>query len=394
MMRIAHRQFIWQQQAPNWRWIIRYYKLFNTPPLNEASLSAIELTIDQIYLIGMAYIGTFLDQAFATKTIQVKIPGLTERHIERFLRFASLSVAELRNKLRAEHALDEGFAYRYSSLHEFPLVQISGAGAGEIACPLPTLLFWRITTGLYYALKDQEGFSEAFGQSFQDYTGEVLRYRITNEGMDVLGETEYLVGKDRKDTVDWIIQQGCESAIFVECKTKRLTWASKSGLANLGALEQDIQKLAGAVVQVYRTINDYRSGRYPQLSYSAGRRVYPLIVTLEEWYFFGYELPVRLENAVRETFAKAKLPISWLLEMPYSVMSIDEFETAAGVINTTGIHAFVSGKVNHPELRKWGYAAYCSDRHAEAVRNLPPLFDDEYRAMFADLAGQQEVRVD
>jgi hypothetical protein len=32
-MRIMHRQFVWQQQRFNWTWIIRYYKLFNTPAL-------------------------------------------------------------------------------------------------------------------------------------------------------------------------------------------------------------------------------------------------------------------------------------------------------------------------------------------------------------------------
>jgi hypothetical protein len=44
--------------------------------------------------------------------------------------------------------------------------------------------------------------------------------------MQIYCETEFQVGKDRKDTVDWIIQQGNKSAIFAEYKTKRLTWAS------------------------------------------------------------------------------------------------------------------------------------------------------------------------
>jgi hypothetical protein len=116
--------------------------------------------------------------------------------------------------------------------------------------------------------------------------------------MRVLREAEFQVGRHRKDTVDWIIQQADEGALFVECKTKRLTWASKAGLADLAALEQDIQKLAGAVVQVYRTLSDYREHRYPQLPYSVGRRIYPVIVTLEDWYFFGHELPVRFGSSV------------------------------------------------------------------------------------------------
>ena len=149
--------------------------------------------------------------------------------------------------------MDAGFIYRYSSLREFPLVQISHQGSDEIPCPIPTLLFWRITTGLYYTLKDVPGFPTAFGASFQRYVGYVIRQRITNPQMEVRSEAEYHVGRHRADTVDWIIQQGDKSALFVECKTKRLTWASKAGLADPSALEQDIRKLAGAVVQVYKT---------------------------------------------------------------------------------------------------------------------------------------------
>jgi hypothetical protein len=385
LMRISHRQFIWQQQSLNWRWIIRYYKLFNTPPIDALSQKTTGLTIDHIHLIGMSYLGMFLKSPFAMRQIKVEIPGLTEGHIDRFLRFTSLDLADLRKRLRAEHALDEGFVYRYSSLREFPLIRISQGASAEIACPIPTLLFWRVTTGLYYALKDEKGFPTALGQSFQDYVGEVLRHRITNKAMRVLGEAEYQVGRHRKDTVDWILQQGDEVALFVECKTKRLTWASKAGLADLTALEQDIRKLAGAVIQVYRTIIDYRANRYTQLPFSAGRRIYPVIVTLEDWYFFGHELPVRLETAVKEVMIRADLPIDWLEEMPYSVMSVDEFETATGVINTIGIHPFISGKVLDPQRRHWSYGPYGNDRYSNEVRNLPPLFEGEYEAMFAGL---------
>lgn len=387
LMRIAHRQFVWQQQRPSWRWIIRYYKLFNTPAIIAHAEQATGLSVDHIFLIGMCYHAIFLDRPRATRQLNIQIPGLDQQHIDRFLAFTCLGRAELGNRLRAEHALDESFGYSYSSLRAFPLVQISSQGMGEIACPVPTLLSWRITSGLYYALKDQRGFPTAFGASFQKYVGEVLQSRIINDAMAILPEVEYHIGRYRKDTVDWVIQQGRESALFVECKTMRLTWASKAGLSDLSALGQDIRKLAGAVVQVYRTIREYRSGLYPQLAFIEGRRIYPAIVTLEDWYFFGADLTTRLEGAVRTAMEAGGLPVSWLDEMPYSIFSIDEFEKAAGVISAVGIHPFIFGKLEDPELRRWAYGAYCNDRHREIVRNLPRLFHDEYEAMFAGVGA-------
>lgn len=268
LMRIMHRQFVWQQQRFSWTWIIRYYKLFNTPALTAHAEQATGLSIDQIYLIGMCYLGHFFSEPRWVRRVQVEIPELNVEHIERFLAFTSLTCTALAEKLRAEHALDEGFAYRYSSLRAYPIVQFSHGGIDEIACPVPTLLFWRITTGLYYSLRAQPGFPTAFGVSFQAYAGEVLQQRIVNPAMQVLGETEYHVGQNRKDSVDWIVQEGDAAALFVECKTMRLTWASKSGMADLTALAQDIRKLAGAVVQVYKPMRR----RVSQLSLSLAIR--------------------------------------------------------------------------------------------------------------------------
>ena len=385
LMRIAHRQFIWQQHRFGWRPVIRYYKLFNTPKIAALAQQATGLTVDEIYLIGMAYLGIFFGEPRASRQIDVQIPGLTQQHIDRFLAFTSLARNRLSSKLRDEHALDEGFAYRYSSLREFPLVQISYRGKDEIACPIPTLLFWRMTSGLYYSLRAVRGFPTAFGESFECYIGEVLRQRITNAGMSILEEEEYYVGLNRKDSVDWIIEQGGEAALFIECKTKRLTWTSKAGLADLTALERDIRKLAGAVAQVYKTIRDYRADRYPHLAFIEARRIYPAIVTLEDWYFFGFDMPARLDAAVRTIMEADDLPIAWLDEMPYSIMSIHELEKAAGIINTVGIQLFISGKVLDPELRRWGFGAYCNHRYPNDVANQQHLFRDEFDSMFSTL---------
>ena len=111
--------------------------------------------------------------------------GLTQQHIDRFLAFTSLTRDQLSDMLGFEHALDEGFGYRHSSLREFPLIQISDQGQDEIACPIPALLFWRLTSGLYYSLRRGlyyglaggrdyglrrgRGFTGALGESFERY---------------------------------------------------------------------------------------------------------------------------------------------------------------------------------------------------------------------------------
>jgi len=79
----------------------------HTPAITELAKRATGLTIDQIYLIGMAYLGIFFGNPRATRQINVEIPGLEQQHIDHFLAFTSCRRTKLGNRLRTEHALDE-----------------------------------------------------------------------------------------------------------------------------------------------------------------------------------------------------------------------------------------------------------------------------------------------
>lgn len=384
LMRISHRQFLWQQFSFQLVPIIRYYKLFDNPVIDNHIQTATGLTLKEIYLVGISYLGAFLRTPRVSRVLDIRIPGLTQEHYKRFLAFTSLPRNDLAERLRTEHSLDEGFGYRYSSLREFPMIGIYHDGQDQIACPIPTLLFWRITTGLYYTLKGVDGFLTEFGSSFERYVGEVLRARVTSDLRSILDEEEYLVGKDRKLTVDWIVQQKDEAALFIECKTKRMTWASKSEIFELSSLENDLDRLAAAVVQIYKTIVDYKADRYPNLPFVEGRQIFPMVVTLEDWYIFGGELPARLDDLVRAKMSSAKLPAAWLKDMPYSILSVHELEQAARYFNEVDLTELVLGRARNFEYASWGFASYCSHAYGKDRIALPPIFEDEYLALFSN----------
>ena len=109
-------------------------------------------------------------------------------------------------------------------------------------------------------------------------------------------------------------------------------------------------------------------------------------MTLEDWYLFGLDMPARLDAAVRTIMGTVGLPAVWLDEMPYSIMSVDEFEKSSGVTNAAGIESVIRGKVQHPEFRRWGFGAYCNHQYSNEVRNLADMFRDEYKAIFANFA--------
>jgi hypothetical protein len=133
---------------------------------------------------------------------------------------------------------------------------MSYQGNDAIVCPLMTLLFWRFTGGLYYELIADPRFANEFGEGFQTYVGEVIERACPDPKKQRIPEQDYAVGKMKKRTVDWIVADE-QSALFIECKAKRLSWGAKASLVDLGPLEADIDSMASAVVQVYKTVTDY-----------------------------------------------------------------------------------------------------------------------------------------
>ena len=55
LIRIAHRQFIWQANPPNSTTTIRYFKIFNRPAIDAICLEQIGLTASQLYISWCCY---------------------------------------------------------------------------------------------------------------------------------------------------------------------------------------------------------------------------------------------------------------------------------------------------------------------------------------------------
>src|SRR3954462_12036524 len=163
LIRIAHRQFIWQGNSPNSASIIRYYKIFNRPGIDAICGQKIGLNVWEIFMCGVAAMGFFLDRPAIVVPFKSPIKALTVEMFEKFFAFTSRPLAELRKQLKAEQQYNENFAYAYSSLRAWPLVRMTYQGSECLVCPQMTLLYWRFTGGLYYELITVPEFGNEFG---------------------------------------------------------------------------------------------------------------------------------------------------------------------------------------------------------------------------------------
>jgi hypothetical protein len=161
MIRIAHRQFIWQAN-PHSASIIRYFKIFNRPTIDKICCEQIGLTVWQTYMCGVAGMIFFSNRPSITIPFKSEIKALPKELFEKFFAFTSKPIRELKSQLKGEQQYNANFAYAYSSLREFPLVKMSYQGVDALVCPLVTLLYWRFTGGLYYQFIHVPEFANEF----------------------------------------------------------------------------------------------------------------------------------------------------------------------------------------------------------------------------------------
>jgi hypothetical protein len=387
MIRIAHRQFLWQANPPNSAAIMRHYKIFNRPVIDEICRQKIGLSIWETYMCATACMGFFLDRPAVAVPFKVDIKALSVEALEKFFAFTSRPLSELQAKLKSEQQYNANFAYAYNSLRAYPLVRMTYQGGDALVCPLMTLLYWRFTGGLYYELIGVPQFANEFGEGFQNYVGEVIEGACPAP-MQRLGEQPYMVGKAQKRTVDWIVADE-HAALFLECKAKRLSWDAKSFLEDLGPLEADIENMAAAVVQVYKTLTDHLDNAYPHFPAKDGRKIFPAVVTLENWRMFGPVMMNKLTEAVAAKLNGAALPPHLVEQMPYSVWAIEELEVGLQIMHANGIAGFMEGKLNSAEMRQWDWHGYMTNQYPKSFP-AQKLFEKDYDDMFSELYRAQE----
>jgi hypothetical protein len=280
--------------------------------------------------------------------------------------------------------------YAYHSLRAFPLIRIMYRGRDSLICPLPTLLFWRFTNGIYYEFCKKPGFDNAFGDAFQRYVGKVIERGTHPENTRFYPEAQYWVGKDSKRTVDWIVDQH-GAAIFVEAKTKRLAHQAKVEIINQEILPVELDKLAAMVVQAYKSICDYKAGYYPHYPFDPSRKIYPIILTLEDWFLMGPKLVNKVNADVTRRLNEEGVPIEVLQEMPYSVCAIHEFEQAIQIMDRVGIRMVMQGKTDSSR-REWTLASFLREWFQEHVRHTRFLFEEEFDSIGISVLGNWNLR--
>ena len=370
MGRNAYRQFHWQRK-PDAATLARYYKIFGQAGLDAIIEREIGLTARELYIVGMALTGHFLNSGAHIFPIAAQEIGISPEKMKSFLRRFSAPLSTLKQLALETQAHNEDFAYSRNPLTVFPLVHAGLNGRHCVIAPIPTLLFDRFTAGVYYEIVKHPEFAHAFGNAFQRYVGEVLEVCLSNGSFAIYPECEYHLGKNRKNTVDWIVSD-CSGNMFFECKTKRMRSDSKMALADTSPLLRDLLKISDFVVQIYKSIQDAKDGHYPNWAPN-DKPVYPLVVLLDEFYLFDAGLAETLNARISEKLLERNINPSILISSPYTIVSCADLEILMQVIAERGVQRVMDAK-KEGEKSKWNMGVFLSNEFKSELDRTGELF--------------------
>lgn len=221
--------------------------------------------------------------------------------------------------------------FSYNPLAGRPLV--TGFGPG-LLCPSPGLLWRKVNpAGIYHTGLEHfgPGFLQETGYLFEEYIGRQLRLL---PDADVLSEITYTVGKNERQSVDWIVVFD-DLVVLVEVKSMMPTESVRLGLEG-GVAETDA-KLSRAYRQV-NTTHELIESRHPAfIDVPTDRPRQALVVTLE---------PFPVPNAA---LPHLDLPTP---NIPLALTSVQEIERLVTITDITP-SALLLARAADPERSTW-----------------------------------------
>ena len=380
-VRLSHLQFKYQTELPSKASLVRCSRIFGHVAVEPIVQTKLGLSSKQLFTIGAGLWMNYTRYLGMNYPLdELALPGITHADYDRFMQMYSLPMREMKQRLTTERKLDDTFMYQFHALQSHPLILTELHGRLAHICPMPTLLFWRITSGLYYDLVRERGFDQAFGTSFQDYVGHMLAKTFDAEAVTVYPEEPDI----RPKRADWIIDQPT-ACMLVECKTKRMTIGARTviGDDDKNELHAQLEVISEAIVQTYQALEAYKNGEYrPQnYPYEPAKCPFICVVTLENWRLMGPQLEM-LREIVEGTLLHLGLDTGLTQQAPFVICSVHEMEEFAFLLKTHELTDVVRGYWDDPEKSSWAFISYLYHKYKDELNSYTYVFSDKLSHVF------------
>lgn len=280
MFRIGQRQFHWQRGFATTERVTRFSYIYGQGYAGELFASKYGFPINEFIKTGF-FLFVYLANHPWAKRPDFSSMGVGSDAVDATLRLISRSLSEMETEqvllASAQGSQPKRIAYMPSVLRKFPVIRHP---EGQIICPLPELIMFRVTAGLYYDLCDgDQGVIAEANARFESYTRLLLSAFCPD--LQVEKSQTYGSKKARAETPDVLVFKSCELLAAIECKATKLTFEAQFADNPVDAGSRAYDQLVRGVIQIWRFFRDCRVGRW-----AAGTKApdaVGVLLTLETW---------------------------------------------------------------------------------------------------------------
>lgn len=285
LQRYAHKQFLWQRPFFEIERLYRYTFVYGQGSCAEYFESQYGLSVNEFILTCIALYST--SKRFAWQKaprieppmkLRPQIVGLTLNLVSK-----ELQQMRLETKKRIDQAMSAmrpKLAYLPSTLRHFPIIS-SSKHNNQIIAPLPQLIIFRATSGLYYDLAGgpQHILEEANGR-FEEYGKKLIEARCPR--FEVLRDKEYGPKGRRMRTPDLLLKDGGEVKAVFECKASKLTFAAQYSEDQFSEAPKAFGQIAKGMSQLWKFFSRVRRGVYADEV--VADNAFGIILTMDNWF--------------------------------------------------------------------------------------------------------------
>jgi hypothetical protein len=279
MSRIAQRQFPWQRGVANAPNLYRSALLYGSGRASAYFEKAAGLSVSGFMKAGSYFAGALSRAQPIDRFRDLSELGLTSDIREAALRKLAIGHADARALASSRQKARGQTAYRPSLLRDFPILSF-GDRDERLRAPLPELITYRYTTGLYLDIVSGGGavWTE-IGKRFEGYVQDYLAAMMPP--YVVGGEFEYGPKKARVRTPDVLVSNAEGVVAAVECKAKRMSFGARFADDPIAEAADGFQELSKGICQLWRFLADARLGRIRDVTVAPDCQA--IIVTADSW---------------------------------------------------------------------------------------------------------------
>lgn len=284
MQKLGHKQFAWQRGFFSIERMYRYYYVYGQGNCASYFEAQHGLTMDEFAMSCLAlHVQTFRvpwnkpPDASALKPMRPEAIGLT-------LDLISKELTDQRSEAQARiHELTQNSEWRVSylpsTLRFHPI--ISSSLMDRYIAPLPQLIMFRATSGLYYDLVSgpQSLIAEATDR-FEAYGKKLIEARCPR--FSVMRESEYGPKLTRARTPDLLLKDEGTIKVVFECKATKLTFAAQYADDPLAQAPKGFSQIAKGMSQLWKFFSRARRRIYSDETVAPD--AYGVILTMDSWF--------------------------------------------------------------------------------------------------------------